>query len=41
VDTLAQLILGLLALALTINLIQGGRPGARQWLRSKFLGQTN
>lgn len=44
-EQLAQLLLLLLAVAFVINLIpgtkrRGGADGARDWLRSKFLGRS-
>lgn len=39
-DSLAQLILGLLAAALVVSAIQHGPTGPARWLRAKFLGET-
>lgn len=39
-EGLARILLLLLAVAVVINLIDGGRAGAIDWLRAKFLGKT-
>lgn len=38
VESLAQLLLLLLALALFLNFVQHGWPGVTRWLRVKFIG---
>ena len=39
-ESLARLILGLLAAALVLATIQGGPDGAKRWLSAKFLGKA-
>jgi hypothetical protein len=39
VEAFARLLLVLVAVALTINLVQGGPGQVREWLRAKFLGK--
>jgi hypothetical protein len=40
VEELSQVLVLLLVIALAVVAITGGRPGLRQWWRSKFLGKT-
>lgn len=37
-EELAGIVLLLLAVGFTVNLINGGRDGARAWVRAKLLG---
>lgn len=39
-EQLARLLLGLLALALFLQLVQHGPGGAGRWLKAKFLGEA-
>jgi len=39
VEELARLVLGVLAVALLINLVQGGPKRVRDWIAMKFLGR--
>jgi hypothetical protein len=40
VETLAQLIIGLLFIAIFVNLMKGGTGGVKAWWEAKFLGKT-
>ena len=39
-ESLAQLIIGIGAIALFINLMKRGPHGVSKWFRAKFLGQA-
>lgn len=39
-ETLAQLVIGILFIAIFVNLMKGGAAGVSAWWRAKFLGQT-
>lgn len=39
-EELARFLLLLLAVAVVINLVRGGRGGVAEWLRAKFLGKA-